>query len=112
MAPICLVRQFAGSQCSHRVQYFHKLLVASAKHQCPRAAWSQNRDRSGALTHDEAANRQRIAAEAIGKLEAKAAEITLIRADPSSDQWFLPAEEVERLAQANGIPDVPLTPQF
>jgi hypothetical protein len=31
-------------------------------------------------------------------VEAKAAELTLIRADPSSDKWFLPAEEVERLA--------------
>jgi hypothetical protein len=40
-------------------------------------------------------------------VEAKAAELTLIRADPSGDQWFLPVEEVERLAQANGIPDVP-----
>ena len=40
-------------------------------------------------------------------VEAKATEITLIRPDPSSDKWFLPAEEVERLAQANGIPAVP-----
>jgi hypothetical protein len=40
-------------------------------------------------------------------VEAKAAELTLTRADPSSDKWFLPAEEVERLAQANGIPAVP-----
>jgi hypothetical protein len=39
--------------------------------------------------------------------EAKAADLTLIRADPSSDKWFLPAEGVERLAQANGIPAVP-----
>jgi hypothetical protein len=40
-------------------------------------------------------------------VEAKAAELTLIRADPSGDQWFLATEEVERLAQANGIPDEP-----
>ena len=40
-------------------------------------------------------------------VEAKAAELTLIRAAPSSDKWFLPAEEVERLAQANGIPAAP-----
>jgi hypothetical protein len=40
-------------------------------------------------------------------VEAKAGELTLIRADPSSDKWFLPAEEVERLAQANSIPAVP-----
>jgi hypothetical protein len=43
-------------------------------------------------------------------VEAKAAELTLIRADPSSDKWFLPAEEVERLAQANGIPAVSSLP--
>jgi hypothetical protein len=40
-------------------------------------------------------------------VEAKATELTLIRADPSGDQWFIPVEEVERLAQANGIPGVP-----
>jgi hypothetical protein len=40
-------------------------------------------------------------------VEAKASELTLIRADPSSDKWFLPAEEVERLAEANGIPGLP-----
>jgi hypothetical protein len=40
-------------------------------------------------------------------VEAKAAELTLIRAGPSSDRWFLPADEVERLAQANGIPAAP-----
>jgi hypothetical protein len=40
-------------------------------------------------------------------VEAKAADLTLIRAGPSSDKWFLPAEEVERLAQANGIPALP-----
>jgi hypothetical protein len=45
-------------------------------------------------------------------VEAKAAELTLIRGDPSGDQWFLPVEEVERLAQANGIPDVPSTTLF
>jgi hypothetical protein len=38
---------------------------------------------------------------------AKSAELRLIRADSSSDKWFLPAEEVERLAQANGISAVP-----
>jgi hypothetical protein len=40
-------------------------------------------------------------------VDAKAAELTLIRTAPSSDKWFVPAEEVERLAQANGIPAVP-----
>ena len=40
-------------------------------------------------------------------VEAKAGELTLIRASPSSIKWFLPAGEVERLAQANGIPAVP-----
>jgi hypothetical protein len=40
-------------------------------------------------------------------VEAKTAELTLIRANPSSDKWFLPAGEVERLAQANDIPAVP-----
>jgi hypothetical protein len=44
-------------------------------------------------------------------VESKAADLTLIRADPSSEKWFLPAQEVERLAQANGIPDVP-SPAF
>jgi hypothetical protein len=44
-------------------------------------------------------------------VEAKAAELTLIRAAPSSDNWSVPAEEVERLAQANGIPAVP-SPTF
>jgi hypothetical protein len=39
-------------------------------------------------------------------VEAKADDITLIRADPSSQKWFLPTEEVERLAQANGILDL------
>jgi hypothetical protein len=37
-------------------------------------------------------------------VQAKASELTLIRANPSSDKWFLPTEEVERLALANGIP--------
>lgn len=45
-------------------------------------------------------------------VEAKAAELTLIRADPSGDQWFLAVEEVERLARANGIPDVPSPTPF
>src|SRR5262245_13760250 len=40
-------------------------------------------------------------------VEAKATEVTLIRTSPASDKWILPAEEVERLAQANGIPDAP-----
>jgi hypothetical protein len=40
-------------------------------------------------------------------VEAKASELILIRADPSSDKWFLAADEVERLAEANGIPGVP-----
>ena len=40
-------------------------------------------------------------------VQAKASELTLIRAAPSSDKWFLPAEEVERLAKANGIPGLP-----
>jgi hypothetical protein len=40
-------------------------------------------------------------------VQAKASELTLIRADPSSDKWFLPTEEVERLAEANGIPGLP-----
>ena len=40
-------------------------------------------------------------------VEAKASQLTLIRAQPTSDNWFLPQEEVERLAQANGIPDPP-----
>ena len=31
-----------------------------------------------------------------------------MRANASDERWFLPAEEVERLAQANGIPDVPV----
>jgi hypothetical protein len=39
-------------------------------------------------------------------VSAKATELTLIRADPSSDKWFFPAEELERLAQTNGIPSV------
>jgi hypothetical protein len=39
--------------------------------------------------------------------EAKASELTLIRADASSDKWFLPVDEVERIALANGIPNVP-----
>jgi len=45
----------------------------------------------------------------VGRLivEAKADELTLVRTDPESDKWFLPADEVERLAQANRIPDVP-----
>ena len=37
-------------------------------------------------------------------VQAKASELTLIRTDISSDRWFLPPEDVERLAQANGIP--------
>jgi hypothetical protein len=45
-------------------------------------------------------------------VEAKAAELTLIRADSSGEQWFLATEEVERLAQANGIPDVPSPAPF
>src|SRR5262249_5957999 len=40
-------------------------------------------------------------------VEARASELTLMRTDPSGDKWFLPWEEVERLAQANGIPSVP-----
>src|SRR5262249_29715057 len=40
-------------------------------------------------------------------VEATATDLTLIRRSPASDKWFLPAEEVERLAQANGIPDEP-----
>src|SRR5262249_30193633 len=45
-------------------------------------------------------------------VEAKAAELTLIREGPSSDKWFLSAEEVERLAQANGIPAEPAPSLF
>ena len=45
-------------------------------------------------------------------VSAKATELTLIRSDPSSDNWFLPAEEVERLAQTNGIPAVPTLTLF
>jgi hypothetical protein len=41
-------------------------------------------------------------------VEAKATELTLIRAQPTSDQWFLPQGEIERLAQSNGIPDPPV----
>lgn len=37
-------------------------------------------------------------------VEAKASELTLVRAEPSGDRWFLPGEEVERVAHANGIP--------
>jgi hypothetical protein len=40
-------------------------------------------------------------------VQAKASELTLIRANPSSDKWFLPTEEVERLAPANGIAGLP-----
>ncbi len=40
-------------------------------------------------------------------VEVRTSELILIRADPSSIRWFLPAEEVERLAEANGIPGVP-----
>lgn len=45
-------------------------------------------------------------------VEAKATELTLIRADPASDQWYLPVDEVERLAQANGIPGLPSATLF
>jgi hypothetical protein len=40
-------------------------------------------------------------------VESKASELTLIRSGPASDKWFLPVAEVERIAQANGIPNVP-----
>lgn len=45
-------------------------------------------------------------------VEAKADELTLVRANPSSENWYLPADEVERLAQANGIPAAPSRTRF
>lgn len=45
-------------------------------------------------------------------VEGKATELALIRTGRSSTKWFLPGEEVERLAQANGIPSVPSPPSL
>jgi hypothetical protein len=46
--------------------------------------------------------------------EVTASKLTLVRASPTSDRWFLPGEEVERLAKSNGIPNPPLVdfPEF
>src|SRR5262249_41240641 len=40
-------------------------------------------------------------------VEAKADELSLKRAGPAGDRWSIPMAEVERIAQANGIPNPP-----
>jgi hypothetical protein len=37
-------------------------------------------------------------------VESTASELTLVRKETTGDRWFLPEGEVERIAQANGIP--------